>query len=82
MQRRIRTIAVTLFNVANNIRWLCSGPRCGFYEVHLPDLQPGTSIMPGKVNPVMCESLMQGAPGSWATIRPWHSVAQPAANSS
>ena len=55
----LRTIAVTLFNIANNIRWLSSGPRCGFYEVKLPDLQPGSSIMPGKVNPVMCESLMQ-----------------------
>ncbi len=55
----IRTIAVTLFNVANNIRWLSSGPRCGFYEIKLPDRQPGSSIMPGKVNPVMCESMMQ-----------------------
>jgi fumarate hydratase class II len=55
----LRTIAVTLFNVANNIRWLASGPRCGYYEVKLPDLQPGSSIMPGKVNPVLCESLMQ-----------------------
>jgi fumarate hydratase class II len=57
----IRTIAVSLFNIANNIRWLGSGPRCGFYEIILPDLQPGSSIMPGKVNPVMCESLMQVA---------------------
>ncbi len=57
----LRTIATTLFNVSNNIRWLGSGPRCGFYEVKLPDLQPGSSIMPGKVNPVMCESLMQVA---------------------
>jgi fumarate hydratase class II len=56
---QLRAIATTLFNVANNIRWLSSGPRCGFFEVHLPDLQPGSSIMPGKVNPVMCESLMQ-----------------------
>jgi fumarate hydratase, class II len=56
---QLRAIAVTLFNVANNIRWLGSGPRCGFYEVMLPDRQPGSSIMPGKVNPVMCESLMQ-----------------------
>ena len=56
---QLRTIAVTLFNVANNIRWLSSGPRCGFYEVKLPDLQPGSSIMPGKVNPVLCESMMQ-----------------------
>jgi fumarate hydratase class II len=58
---QLRTIASTLFNVANNIRWLGSGPRCGFYEVKLPDRQPGSSIMPGKVNPVMCESMMQAA---------------------
>ncbi len=58
---QLRTIAVTLFNVSNNIRWLGSGPRCGFYEIMLPDRQPGSSIMPGKVNPVMCESLMQVA---------------------
>ncbi len=55
----LKAIAVTLFNVSNNIRWLGSGPRCGFYEVKIADLQPGSSIMPGKVNPVMCESLMQ-----------------------
>jgi fumarate hydratase class II len=58
---RLRTVAVTLFNVANNVRWLGSGPRCGFYELKLPTRQPGSSIMPGKVNPVMCESLMQVA---------------------
>jgi fumarate hydratase class II len=58
---QLRAIAVTLFNVSNNIRWLGSGPRCGFYEVKLPDRQPGSSIMPGKVNPVMCESMMQVA---------------------
>jgi fumarate hydratase class II len=57
----LRSIAVSLFSVANNIRWLGSGPRCGFHEVMLPDRQPGSSIMPGKVNPVMCESLMQVA---------------------
>ena len=55
----LRTIASTLFNVSNNIRWLGSGPRCGFYELKLPSRQPGSSIMPGKVNPVMCESMMQ-----------------------
>ncbi|MGH7140733.1 MAG: lyase family protein, partial [Pirellulales bacterium] len=58
---QLRVVASTLFNVANNIRWLGSGPRCGFYEVKLPDRQPGSSIMPGKVNPVMCESMMQVA---------------------
>jgi fumarate hydratase class II len=55
----LRAIAAALFSIANNIRWLGSGPRCGFYELKLPDLQPGSSIMPGKVNPVLCESLMQ-----------------------
>jgi fumarate hydratase class II len=56
---QLKCIAQTLFNVSNNIRWLGSGPRCGFYEVKLPTRQPGSSIMPGKVNPVMCESMMQ-----------------------
>jgi len=58
---QLRTVASTLFNVANNIRWLASGPRCGFDEIRLPELQPGSSIMPGKVNPVLCESAMQAA---------------------
>ena len=58
---QLRAIAVTLFTVANNIRWLSSGPQTGFHEIMLPDLQPGSSIMPGKVNPVMSESLMQVA---------------------
>ena len=57
----LKTIAVSLTGIANNIRWLGSGPRCGFYEIRLADLQPGSSIMPGKVNPVLCESLMQAA---------------------
>jgi len=58
---QLRAVASTLFNVANNIRWLGCGPRCGFNEIVLPDRQPGSSIMPGKVNPVMCESMMQVA---------------------
>jgi fumarate hydratase class II len=57
----LKSVATTLMNVANNIRWLGSGPRCGFFEVILPDRAPGSSIMPGKVNPVLCESLMQVA---------------------
>ncbi|HRQ88858.1 MAG TPA: class II fumarate hydratase [Bacteroidia bacterium] len=56
---QLRTVAVGLFKVANDIRWLASGPRCGIGEIALPATQPGSSIMPGKVNPVMCESLMQ-----------------------
>lgn len=55
----LKAIATTMSNVANNVRWLGSGPRCGYYEVILKDLQPGSSIMPGKVNPVICESVMQ-----------------------
>ncbi len=57
----LRAIAVTLFNVANNIRFLSAGPRCGYFEISLPTRQPGSSIMPGKVNPVLCEALMQVA---------------------
>src|ERR1700726_880463 len=54
----IRTVAVSLFKIANDIRWLSSGPRCGIGEIQLPATQPGSSIMPGKVNPVLCESMM------------------------
>ncbi|MGH3713644.1 MAG: class II fumarate hydratase [Micromonosporaceae bacterium] len=56
---QLRTIAVGLFKIANDIRWLGSGPRAGLAELHLPDLQPGSSIMPGKVNPVLCEAVRQ-----------------------
>src|SRR5205807_2470073 len=54
----LKTIAVSLFKIANDIRLLGSGPRCGIGEIQLPTTQPGSSIMPGKVNPVMCESMM------------------------
>src|ERR1700736_736683 len=56
---QLRTISVSLFKIANDLRWLSSGPRCGIGEIQLPATQPGSSIMPGKVNPVMCESVMQ-----------------------
>ncbi len=56
---QLKTIAVSLFKIANDIRWLGSGPRCGIGEIQLPETQPGSSIMPGKVNPVMCEAMMQ-----------------------
>jgi fumarate hydratase class II len=55
----LKTCACALFKIANDIRFLGSGPRCGLGEVVLPAVQPGSSIMPGKVNPVMAESLMQ-----------------------
>lgn len=56
---QLRTIAVGLNKIANDIRWMGSGPRTGLSELALPDLQPGSSIMPGKVNPVLCEAVMQ-----------------------
>jgi fumarate hydratase class II len=55
----LRTIAVGLYKIANDIRWMSSGPRAGLAEIHLPDLQPGSSIMPGKVNPVIPEAVCQ-----------------------
>jgi fumarate hydratase class II len=55
---QLKTIATSLFKVANDLRLLSSGPRCGIGEIQLPATQPGSSIMPGKVNPVMCESMM------------------------
>ena len=55
----LKDCAVSLFKVANDIRFLASGPRCGIGELILPAVQPGSSIMPGKINPVMAESLMQ-----------------------
>jgi fumarate hydratase class II len=58
---QLKTIATSLFKIANDVRWLGSGPRCGIGEIRLPSTQPGSSIMPGKVNPVMSESLMQVA---------------------
>jgi len=55
----LKTIAVSLTKIANDIRWLASGPRCGIGEVAIPATQPGSSIMPGKVNPVMSEMVLQ-----------------------
>lgn len=53
----LRTLAVSLFKIANDIRLLSCGPRCGFYELKIPSNEPGSSIMPGKVNPTQCEAL-------------------------
>jgi fumarate hydratase class II len=53
----LKTIAVSLMKIANDIRMLASGPRCGIGELHIPDNEPGSSIMPGKVNPTQCEAL-------------------------
>ena len=57
----LKTLAVSLVKIANDIRWLASGPRCGIGEINLPPLQPGSSIMPGKVNPVIPEAVLQVA---------------------
>jgi fumarate hydratase, class II len=54
----LRGLAVALMKVANDMRWLASGPRCGFSELKLPDNEPGSSIMPGKVNPTQCEAMV------------------------
>jgi fumarate hydratase, class II len=55
----LKTVAVSLIKIANDIRWLGSGPRLGLGELKLPATQPGSSIMPGKINPVMCEVVIQ-----------------------
>jgi fumarate hydratase, class II len=53
----LKTLAASLMKIANDVRWLASGPRCGFGELIIPENEPGSSIMPGKVNPTQCESL-------------------------
>ncbi|HWB38416.1 MAG TPA: class II fumarate hydratase, partial [Rugosimonospora sp.] len=58
---QLRVIAVGLHKIAGDIRWMGSGPRAGLGELRIPDLQPGSSIMPGKVNPVVCEAVRQVA---------------------
>jgi fumarate hydratase class II len=68
---QLKTIAVSLSKIANDVRWLASGPRCGIGEIGIPATQPGSSIMPGKVNPVMSEMVLQVAAqviGNDATI--------------
>ena len=57
MSGSLKTLAVALFKIANDIRWSASGPRCGFGELVIPSNEPGSSIMPGKVNPTQCEAL-------------------------
>jgi fumarate hydratase, class II len=57
----LKTIAVSLIKISNDIRWLSSGPRCGLGEITIPPLQPGSSMMPGKINPVIAEAVIQVA---------------------
>lgn len=58
MSGQLKTVACSLMKIANDIRWLAAGPRCSLGELQLPEIQPGSSIMPAKVNPVVCESVM------------------------
>ncbi|MFD4693341.1 class II fumarate hydratase [Streptomyces sp. NPDC058463] len=58
---QLRTVAVSLTKISNDLRWMASGPRTGLAEINLPDLQPGSSIMPGKVNPVIPEAVLMVA---------------------
>ncbi len=53
----LKALAADLMKIANDVRWLASGPRCGLGEIHIPENEPGSSIMPGKVNPTQCESM-------------------------
>ncbi|MDP1998741.1 MAG: lyase family protein, partial [Rhodoferax sp.] len=57
MHGALKTLAVALMKIANDIRWLASGPRAGLGEISIPENEPGSSIMPGKVNPTQCEAL-------------------------
>jgi aspartate ammonia-lyase len=59
MSGAMKTAAIQLSKICNDLRWLSSGPRCGLYEIRLPAMQPGSSIMPGKVNPVIPEVVNQ-----------------------
>jgi aspartate ammonia-lyase len=59
MSSTMKTAAVQLSKICNDLRWMSSGPRCGLYEIRLPSMQPGSSIMPGKVNPVIPEAVSQ-----------------------
>ena len=53
----MKALAANLMKIANDVRWLASGPRCGLGEIHIPENEPGSSIMPGKVNPTQCEAM-------------------------
>ena len=57
----MKALAANLMKIANDVRWLASGPRCGLGEIHIPENEPGSSIMPGKVNPTQCEAMTMAA---------------------
>ena len=53
----LKALAADMMKIANDVRWLASGPRCGLGEISIPENEPGSSIMPGKVNPTQCEAM-------------------------
>jgi len=57
----LKALAADMMKIANDVRWLASGPRCGLGEIHIPENEPGSSIMPGKVNPTQCEAVTMAA---------------------
>ncbi len=78
----LKTLAVALMKIANDVRWLASGPRSGLGEISIPENEPGSSIMPGKVNPTQCEALVMCAARCSATTLPSLSAAPRATSSS
>jgi len=66
----LKTLTASLMKIANDIRWLASGPRCGFGELILPENEPGSSIMPGKVNPTQSEAITMVAENGTTLARP------------
>ena len=77
-----KVVAVSLTKICNDLRWMSSGPRAGLGEIHLPDLQPGSSIMPGKVNPVVPRGHADGVRAGGRQRRDDHRWPGPAAASS
>ena len=71
----LRTLAGALMKIANDVRWYASGPRAGIGELLIPENEPGSSIMPGKINPTQCEALTRSPSASSATTPPWPSPA-------
>ena len=78
----LKICMVSMSKIMNDLRMMASGPRCGLGEINLPPRQPGSSIMPGKVNPVMAEVMNQSAFRWWATTSPSRWRARPASSSS
>ena len=66
----LKALAADLMKIANDVRWLASGPRCGIGEITIPENEPGSSIMPGKVNPTQSEALTMVTSKLWEMMQP------------